>query len=51
MTVLECITQTRSFIKGRRLYMRVRKWRDAEWYAAWPSIANEWEDAAARVVP
>lgn len=46
VSALKCVTQTRSLIKGRRLYMRSRKWRDADWYRAWPDIADEWEEAA-----
>jgi hypothetical protein len=54
VTALECVTRERSLTKGRRLSMRVNRWRDADWYAAWspsggigPSIADEWEHAAA----
>jgi len=47
MSVVDCVAvQKGSLIKARRMYMRVRKWRDVDWYAAWPGIADEWEKAA-----
>lgn len=50
MTVLDCVNACKgSLIKARRLYMKTRKWRDAEWYRNWAEIAHEWEQAA-RVV-
>lgn len=47
--VAECVRKAKSLIKGRRLYMKLRRWRDADWYAAWNEIADEWESAAAEV--
>lgn len=51
-TAAECLSREKnSFIKARRTYMRVRKWREDDWYAAWPAIAAEWEEAAAAAPP
>lgn len=48
MSYAECLAKTRSFIKARRLYMKVRKWRDDDWYRAWPNgLGDECEAAAA----
>lgn len=47
MTIFEHVVAAKgSLIKARRSFMRERKWKDAQWYTAWPEMAAEWEKAA-----
>jgi hypothetical protein len=32
-----------SFIKARRSFIRNKRWTDAQWYVAWPQLAEAWE--------
>lgn len=47
MSFWECLVETKSFTKVRRLYMKRWKMKDRDWYDIWPTwLADEVERCA-----